>query len=41
MDQIKKSCKLGEQFDKEYTEPIYSQHSGQVIGFLNEINTNQ
>jgi len=41
MDQIKKSCKLGEQLDKEYTEHICSQHSGQVIGFLNEINTNK
>lgn len=41
MDQIKKSCKLGEQLDKEYTEHICAQHSGQVIGFLNEINTNK
>jgi len=31
----------GEQLDKEYTEHICSQHSGQVIGFLNEIYTNK
>lgn len=41
MDQIKKACKLGGQLDKEYTEHICAQRSGQVIGFLNKTNTNK